>query len=215
MKSITRLFNKTKQLAGFTMIELLIVITILGILAVAVLSVINPIEQINRGRDTGSRSDAEQLVSAIDRFYAFQGYYPWQTSPSVGDAQAWQEVTLDDTADGWTNGTAGCGVLEVLGTGDGMGTTDIGAGDTCEGSQEVKSTFLSRITESSYNTLYVYNEGTAGSSTYVCFIPQSGAFTTEATDRCGLDTLPSDFPPNACDTDVDGDGTNDYLICLP
>ena len=64
--------------SGFTMIELLIVIAILGILAVAVLSAINPIEQINRGRDTGSRTDSEQLLTAIERFNAFQRYYPWQ-----------------------------------------------------------------------------------------------------------------------------------------
>ena len=57
---------------GFTMIELLIVIAILGILAVAVLAAINPIEQINRGRDTGTRSDAEQLLGAIDRFMHFK-----------------------------------------------------------------------------------------------------------------------------------------------
>ena len=65
----------TTQL-GFTMIELLIVITILGILAVAVLSAINPIEQIRRARDTSSQSDAEQLLSAIDRYNAFQGVFP-------------------------------------------------------------------------------------------------------------------------------------------
>ena len=62
---------------GFTLIELLIVITLLGILAVAVLSAINPIEQINRSRDTSSKSDAEQLINAIDRYYASKGYYPW------------------------------------------------------------------------------------------------------------------------------------------
>lgn len=67
---------------GFTMIELLIVIAVLGILAVAVLAANNPIEQINRGRDTGSRSDAEQLLSAIDRYYAGKGYYPWADGAS-------------------------------------------------------------------------------------------------------------------------------------
>jgi prepilin-type N-terminal cleavage/methylation domain-containing protein len=71
---------KAMQKFGFTMIELLIVIAVLGILAVAVLASINPIEQINRGRDTGSRGDAEQLISAIDRYYAAKGYYPWMTT---------------------------------------------------------------------------------------------------------------------------------------
>src|SRR3972149_6448515 len=86
MKFLQKISNK----AGFTMIELLIVIAILGILAVAVLASINPIEQINRGRDTGSRSDAEQLISAIDRFYAAKGYYPWMLNgSSVG---TWTET---------------------------------------------------------------------------------------------------------------------------
>ncbi|PJA42861.1 prepilin-type cleavage/methylation domain-containing protein, partial [Candidatus Woesebacteria bacterium CG_4_9_14_3_um_filter_39_10] len=70
---------------GFTLIELLIVIAVLGILAVAVLSAINPIEQINRSRDTGSRSDAEQLLGGVDRYYATNGYYPWVSSEEETD----------------------------------------------------------------------------------------------------------------------------------
>ncbi|MBU4016638.1 prepilin-type N-terminal cleavage/methylation domain-containing protein, partial [Patescibacteria group bacterium] len=38
---------------GFTLIELLIVIAVLGILATGVLIALDPIEQINRGRDSG------------------------------------------------------------------------------------------------------------------------------------------------------------------
>src|SRR3990167_838952 len=82
---------------GFTLIELLIVIAVLGILAVAVLAAINPIEQINRSRDTGSRSDAEQLISAIDRYYATNGYYPWMTGASSNNTDVgWIEINADD-----------------------------------------------------------------------------------------------------------------------
>ena len=52
---------------GFTLIELLVVITLIGILAVAVLSAINPIEQINKARDAGRRADAAQILKALDR----------------------------------------------------------------------------------------------------------------------------------------------------
>jgi prepilin-type N-terminal cleavage/methylation domain-containing protein len=164
---------------GFTLIELLIVIAVLGILAVAVLSAINPIEQINRSRDTGSRSDAEQLLGAIDRFYATAGYYPWKTDPThpaVLDSTGW--AVVDAT---WTDGTTA--VLTKL---------------AAAGTGELKASFTSRITATGYNDLYQYNAGAQGESTYVCFPPRSSAFQTEAGTRCQSATLPTDFPAEAC-----------------
>lgn len=163
---------------GFTLIELLIVIAVLGILAVAVLSAINPIEQINRSRDTGSRSDAEQLLGAVDRYYASQGYYPWKTSPilpAVSDVTAWAPV--DAT---WTDGTTV--VLTKL--------AEAGTG-------ELKASFTTRITGTGYNILSKYNRGTAGDSTYLCFLPKSSSFQTEAGTRCD-GVLPADYPAEAC-----------------
>ena len=90
------MFNPTKYLrsAGFTMIELLVVIAVIGVLAVAVLSSINPIEQINKGRDTRSRSDAAQLISAVDRYFAIHEKYPWNEDDYEGIAGTF--------TDGWT-----------------------------------------------------------------------------------------------------------------
>ena len=62
---------------GFTLIELLIVITIIGVLAVAVLSAINPIEQIRRAQDQGRQSDAAELLNAFDRYYTAFFEFPW------------------------------------------------------------------------------------------------------------------------------------------
>lgn len=219
LKTYTTRFRDTR---GFTMIELLIVIAILGILAVAVLSAINPIEQINRGRDTGSRSDAEQLISAMDRFNAFQAYYPWVSDPA-------DDHTLDDGAggpllvdDAWvvtgtyaTNGD--CSVLDRLAEGDTAAT------DACTGTQELKTSFTQRITGTAYNDLYVYNRGQQGDSTYVCFVPQSGAFLQEAETRCGDDAgagLPSDLVDIAGSVcgGHSGGATPDpdnVMICLP
>lgn len=203
------------------MIELLIVIAILGILAVAVLSAINPVEQINRGRDTGSRSDAEQLLSAADRFNAFQGYFPWVSAP--GD-----DPTLDDGAGGplvvddqWfaagANAPAGdCLVLDKLAEG---GT----ATDPCNGSQELKISFTQRILGATYNPLFVFNNGGQGDSTYVCFVPQSGAFIQEAENRCGDENgvnLPADLAPIAasvCGGHSAGAAPDpdNMMVCLP
>lgn len=183
---------------GFTMIELLIVIAVLGILAVAVLAAINPIEQINRGKDTGSRSDAEQLLSAIDRYYAAQGNYPWQVESSDPETMAWTDVS--DVVD--TTDPNPVPILTKLSTG---------------GTSEIKESFVNRLNATGYNTLYLYNRGTQGDSTYICFKPDSGSFTEEAKERCGadLDGMPEDA--TAIEETVCGgtDGEGDYYICLP
>lgn len=201
---------KTVKKFGFTMIELLIVIAVLGILAVAVLAAINPIEQINRGRDTGSRSDAEQLLSAIDRFYASQGYYPWRTgaddveegdgSAPLGDGSAFVDATLADLVD-----TASESVLDKLTEG---------------GTAELKTSFVTRIVDPSYNTLKVYNRGTQGDSTYICFVPKSGAFAEEAKTRCGGtggdfgQDLPEDLAGMVGEVCV-GEDSALNMVCLP
>lgn len=189
------IFKKFQK--GFTLIELLIVIAVLGILAVAVISAINPIEQINRSRDTGGRSDAEQLIGAIDRFYATQGYFPWQTG-----ATDTAHATLDWVAVGstWLD-NAGAGVLGKL--------SESGTG-------ELKSSFTNRISTATYNTLYIWNTGLTGSSSYVCFQTKSKAFETESKNRCDATAdLPSDFPlTNACDVTVGGK-SGVYYSCLP
>ena len=205
---------------GFTMIELLIVIAVLGILAVAVLASINPIEQINRGRDTGSRSDAEQLISAVDRFYAAKGFYPWMTNGASNNT--WTDPVggvssdnlLELNAPGTTVGVDAVDILDVLSSG---------------GTAEIKASFASRIVDpNASNFLSIYNSGVSGESTYVCFVPKSASFREEAWTRCG-DTnhtalnlsLPSDFPADACPNDntcataQSSDFATGYYICLP
>ncbi|MCJ7805866.1 type II secretion system GspH family protein [Patescibacteria group bacterium] len=178
---------------AFTMIELLIVIAVLGILAVAVLSAINPIEQINRSRDTGNRSDSEQLISAIDRYYANNGFYPWTTGASdTATALAWTKV---NTA--WKDSGGSTGVLGKL---------------SQSGTEELKASFIDRISGTTYNFLYAQNNGLQGSSTYVCFLPKSASFKTDASTRCA-GTLPTDYPPTPC---AGAGGTPPVVYtCLP
>jgi len=202
---------------GFTMIELLIVIAVLGILAVAVLSAINPIEQINRGKDTGSRSDAEQLLSASDRFYAGKGYYPWMTAEDTGNeeinnggAEGAAAVLTELTASDQQIGADVTGFLDNLSSG---------------GTAEIKASFVTRLVGSTANKLSIYNDGVSGSSTYICFTPKSSSFREEAWKRCSVEgavstILPDDFPADACPatdcgTAVAALGATACMICLP
>lgn len=73
-------FFTKPQRRGFTLIELLIVVTLIGILSVAVLSAINPIEQVNKARDAGRRADANQTLAAIERYYAAVQEFPWNNA---------------------------------------------------------------------------------------------------------------------------------------
>ncbi len=50
--------------SGFTLIELIIVIGVIGVLSAALLIAINPIEQLNRAKDAAAISDAAQLYRA-------------------------------------------------------------------------------------------------------------------------------------------------------
>lgn len=192
---------------GFTMIELLIVIAVLGILAVAVLSAINPIEQINRGRDTGSRSDMEQIVSAVDRFYASKGYYPWQYGATNGGASAlpWTKVI---SADAWQDTDASpINVLDKLAAGTST--------DSSIGTNELKTSFTNRIVASGYNYMYVYNKGAQGDSTYACFNGKSQAFQKEAQARCDgtQGSMPSDIDA-ATQLLICGDCTGQNNTCV-
>ena len=70
---------------GFTLIELLIVIAVLGILATAVLSAINPMEQMRKAKDAGRKSDAAELLNAYERYYTTFGDHSWGATLPAGD----------------------------------------------------------------------------------------------------------------------------------
>src|SRR3989338_7507518 len=64
---------------AFTLIELLIVIAIIGILAVAILIALDPIEQTNRAIDVKLVTASGEIRGAINRYYAAKQYFPWCT----------------------------------------------------------------------------------------------------------------------------------------
>ena len=148
--------------SGFTLVELLIVIALIGILSVAVLATINPIEQSNKARDAKFKNDAAEVLSAFERFYASQNVYPWQ-STGVGD-------------------TAPLNVSVAIGSTDaqfGVGGTGVGENGVLIITSELKESFKGKApfnTPSQEDVMYVYNNG--GDVNYVCFVPKASASRT-------------------------------------
>src|SRR3989344_1263817 len=68
---------------GFTLMELLIVIGIIGILAVGLLAAVDPVEQLRRGRDTAKKNVTTEVANASARHYGVVGTPPWDlTGPA-------------------------------------------------------------------------------------------------------------------------------------
>ena len=168
---------------AFTMIELLVVIAVIGILSVALLATLNPLEQIRKGRDTRTRADVSQLVSAIERYNASLGYFPWQSSEG----------------EDLTSGPADIDFIQINGGGSvpNCSLTSCAIADVLEGltdTNEVKSGFVDRLTSSSYNDIYLYyNDENTGASVTGCFQPESNTFSREAFDRCKTGSWGADF----------------------
>jgi prepilin-type N-terminal cleavage/methylation domain-containing protein len=211
---LARLLPHLKSQLGFTMIELLVVIAVIGVLAVAVLSSINPIEQINKGRDTRTRSDAAQLINAVDRYYAIHEKYPWNVDHAD---PAYTAGAVEDLPNAEFS----------LGSIDGTGVSTAVEADWAwlyhlTDTAEVKAGFVNRIVADNKIVLFKidgYNE-----SMYSCFLPTSNAFKQEAMENCADGVTPGgtgsqvdagDIPGGieTCPDEADIEAYN--LICLP
>lgn len=71
---------------GFTLVELLIVIAIIGILSASVVSVINPIQQQKKARDAVRRADLSKISTALEQYYADHNSYPTTVNDVVPNA---------------------------------------------------------------------------------------------------------------------------------
>lgn len=63
-----------KKQKGFTIVELLIVIVVIGILATLVIITFSGIQQ--KSRNTARQTDVNAIQSAVEAFYAQHGFYP-------------------------------------------------------------------------------------------------------------------------------------------
>lgn len=78
-----------KSFSGFTIVELLIVIVVIGILAALVMNTFAGVQQ--RARDTQRVVDAKNMVTALKLYYGDNSQYPLTTAePGVA---AWEAST--------------------------------------------------------------------------------------------------------------------------
>lgn len=206
------------------MIELLVVIAVIGILAVALLSTLNPLEQIRKGRDTRTRADMSQLLGAVERYNASLGYFPWQTAE--GQDLSTGNPDINYYAIG---GSAGSDTIVGSSPAETLAEALVRLTET----SEVKASFIDRVTGTNYATTYMYyDDESTGSSVTTCFTPESQSFQKEAFDRCkaGNASWSSDFLAEVYGVAnrpcPDGDATaystatfdatsTDEMICLP
>lgn len=77
-----------KNKKGFTLIELVVVMAIIGILAVALVPRLTGIQ--SRSRDTARVTSLNQLAAVLDTFYSDNGSYPF--APHGTDAKSWADA---------------------------------------------------------------------------------------------------------------------------
>lgn len=65
---------------GFTLVEMIVVIAILGSIGTVLLVNLNPLDQLRKSSDTDRKSDLAQLQRALELYYQDNGSYPPSSS---------------------------------------------------------------------------------------------------------------------------------------
>lgn len=204
------LMNNTDYMRrGFTLVELLIVIGLLGAISLIVIAAINPIEQANRARDARFRADGGQIISAVERYFASRSSFPWEgcagASCTTTSEEAFGFVSASDNAVGLCSG-ANCAAAGILVTGD-----------------ELKSEFIARdfIKATAVDKKVFIGKGQGSSaSVYACYIPLSKAARDTAITNLKIRSLSFDangIPSanSACTTANDNWGQSGCYVCIP
>ncbi len=87
---------------GFTLVEIIIVVAIIGVLAGGLIAIIDPAGQLKGSRDSKRKADLKQIQAALELYRADQGIYPSSTGAEFGNDVANYSANsslVDDPAD--------------------------------------------------------------------------------------------------------------------
>lgn len=73
---------------GFTLLEILLVIAMIGILAAIVIIAINPNQQLAKARDATRQNDVNKIANALEQYLIDNGEYPGDVTPSYQEVCA-------------------------------------------------------------------------------------------------------------------------------
>src|SRR4051812_16253834 len=82
-----------KRNQGFTIVELLIVIVVIGILALLVITTYSGIQQ--KARNSQRQTDVQSLQTQMEAFFSQNGYYPSRTDLNTGSWLSTNMKSLD------------------------------------------------------------------------------------------------------------------------
>lgn len=85
---------KFPTLNGFTLIEVLITLALVGVMATGIIIAVNPLSQLQKAQDSKRKSDLSQVQKAVETYYQDNGKYPPSTADFRikdldGDTVAW------------------------------------------------------------------------------------------------------------------------------
>ena len=154
---------------GFTLMELLIVIGVLGILAAGLLAAIDPFEQLKKARDTNNRSATIELLSSFTRYYANHGAFPWNmTTPTTNCDRAIGKPLA-------ALGALGTSVLSIQNASLKACITESLVTDG-----ELKTTFFTGVGST---LIYVASDPTDLTDVQVCFAPEGKSSRTDPSTK--------------------------------
>ncbi len=76
LKNLSQSYSWFHYQSGFTLIELVVVLAILGILLVGLITTFNPLAQYNKANDGKREHDLGQIQRALDSYFNDTGCYP-------------------------------------------------------------------------------------------------------------------------------------------